>query len=160
MNREEVGCTRKSEGLIHKSMKQILVFVLFSALLCWLMFAPIYKHVAIVRQAVLQKETDLLLEIGANGSHGYINEFMMEESRLRMAAKGFEPDQLIYTVSTTSGVEGTDRLNPVLRGTGIQLTITYPFDKLFEIDRLIGIVPPPAAGRMSAGGMKMSEYVP
>lgn len=28
---------------------------------------PVYKHVVIVRQAVLQKEVDYLLEIGANG---------------------------------------------------------------------------------------------
>jgi hypothetical protein len=141
-------------------MKQILVFILFSALLCWVMFSPIYKHVLIVRQAVLQKEVDLMLEIGANGSHGYINEAMVQESQLRLSARGFDSSDLVYTVTTSNGIDGTDSERPVLRGTGIQLSITYPYQRLFEIDRLVGITPPDASARMAASGMKMSEYVP
>lgn len=140
-------------------MKQILVFVLMSAILCWLMFAPMYKHVLIVRQAVLQKEVDLLLEIGANGSHGFIDALMMEQSKQRLAQRGFQPELLIYNVVATDGSTGTNPSQPVMRGAGIGLTITYPFEKLFEIDRLIGIEPPPASGVLSAAGMKMSEYV-
>lgn len=129
-------------------------------MLCWLMFAPIYKHVLIVRQAVLQKEVDLLLEIGANGSHGYIDDVMVTESKARLAQKGFKANELVYSVSTTSGEDGSNPMRPVSRGTGIGLTISYPYERLFEIDRLIGIDPPDAEGRMSAAGMKMSEYVP
>ncbi len=140
-------------------MKQILVFILMSAILCWLMFAPIYKHVVIVRQAVLQKEVDLLLELGANGTYGYIGGQMMDQSRSRLADRGFRPELLNYTVTTTDGSPGTNPSRPVMRGEGIALTITYPFEKLFEIDRLIGIDPPDENARMSASGMKMSEYV-
>ena len=141
-------------------MKQILVFVLFSAMLCWFMFAPIYKHVAIMRQAVLQKEIDYLLEIGANGDHGYIDETMIEASKIRLAGRGFDPAKLEYIVTTTTGEEANNPAEPLLRGTGIQLMLTYPYERLFEIDRLVGIEPPPEGGRMRAGGMKMSEYVP
>lgn len=141
-------------------MKQILVFILFSAMLCWFMFSPIYKHVLIVRQAVIQKEVDLLLEVGANGSHGYISEAMLQESRQRLAARGFISSDIQYDVTTSSGDDGTDPARPVLRGIGLQLIITYPYQRLFEIDRLIGISPPDAASRMTASGMKMSEYVP
>ncbi len=140
-------------------MKQILVFVLMSAIMCWLMFAPIYKHVLIVRQAVLQKEVDLLLELGANGMHGYIDGQMMEQSRVRLAARGFRPELLAYTVAATDGSSAMNPSQPVWRGAGIALTISYPFEKLFEIDRLIGIEPPDQQARMSASGMKMSEYV-
>ncbi|MEX2415271.1 MAG: hypothetical protein WD424_03935 [Paenibacillaceae bacterium] len=141
-------------------MKQILVFILFSALLCWFMFSPIYKHVLIVRQAVIQKEVDLLLEVGANGSHGYISEMMLQESRQRLAARGFISTDLQYTISTSNGGDGTDPARPVLRGIGIQLLISYPYQRLFDIDRLIGISPPDVSSRMTASGMKMSEYVP
>lgn len=141
-------------------MKQILVFILFSTLLCWFMFSPIYKHVLIVRQAVIQKEVDLLLEVGANGSHGYISETMLQESRQRLAVRGFISTDLQYTVTTSSGDDGTDPARPVLRGIGIQLLISYPYQRLFDIDRLIGISPPDIFSRMTASGMKMSEYVP
>ena len=141
-------------------MKQILVFILFSALLCWFMFSPIHKHVLIVRQAVLQKEVDLMLEIGANGSHGYIDDIMVEDSIQRLEERGFVASDLTYVVTTSSGDEGTSAERPVLRGIGIQLTVTYPYQRLFDIDRLIGIDPPDAADRMAASGMKMSEYVP
>jgi hypothetical protein len=141
-------------------MKQILVFILFSAMLCWFMFAPIYKHVLIVRQAVIQKEVDLLLEVGANGSHGYISDAMLQESRQRLTARGFISSDLLYVVTTSNGDDGTDPARPVLRGVGIQLFISYPYQQLLEIDRLVGISPPDASSRMTASGMKMSEYVP
>ncbi|NOV04722.1 hypothetical protein [Paenibacillus planticolens] len=141
-------------------MKQILVFVMLAALLCWFMFAPVYKHVLIVRQAVLQKEVDYLLEVGANGRHGYIDSAMIKDSRTRMKARGFVPGDLVYTVETTAGVGGTDASAPVWRGTGLQLKLTYPYHRLFVIDRLVGITVPSESDRMGATGMKMSEYVP
>ncbi len=66
-------------------MKQLLVFVLFAALFCWLMFSPIYKHVLVIRQALLQQEVDYMLEIGASGKYGYIDSWMVEQSRSRLA---------------------------------------------------------------------------
>lgn len=141
-------------------MKQILMFVLFSALLCWLMFSPIYKHVLIVRQAVLQQEADYLLEVGASGSYGYISDTMQEQSRERMARFGMQPDEILFELTTTSGVDASNPSAPVPRGTGISLTISYPYENLFEIDRLIGLIPPLPSERMRAFGMKMSEYVP
>lgn len=141
-------------------MKQLLVFVLFATLLCWLMFAPVYRHVAILRQALLQKEVDYLLEVGASGRYGYIDGEMIGESRQRLAGRGFDPALLDYALSTTSGDDAGDRHRPVLRGTGIRLIISYPYGQLFAIDRLVGVEPIPGDARMSAGGMKMSEYVP
>lgn len=141
-------------------MKQMLVFVLLSGLLCWFMFAPVYKHVVIMRQAVLQQEVDLLLEWGASGRYGYIGADMTVESRQRLAERGFDPEQLQYTVTTTSGLPGTDPDNPVVRGTGVGLTIRYPYASIFDIDRLIGLTPPAVGSYMGASGMKMSEYVP
>jgi hypothetical protein len=141
-------------------MKQILVFILFAALLCWFMFAPVYKHVIIIRQALLQKEVDYLLEIGSNGSHGYINDSMINDSKKRMEERGFVSADLAYTVTTTSGVEGTNAGQPVWRGTGLYLKLTYPYHRLFVIDQLVGITVPAQTDRMGAAGMKMSEYVP
>lgn len=141
-------------------MRSLLVFILFAGILCWLMFAPVYKHVFIVRQAVLQQEVDYLLEIGANGTHGYIDGTMIAASRARLAAYGLDPGKLIYEVSTTSGADATNPAAPVRRGTGIVLTIRYPYERLFEIDRLVGMTPPAEHALMSAAGMKMSEYVP
>ncbi|MDF2815056.1 MAG: hypothetical protein K0Q81_1256 [Paenibacillus sp.] len=141
-------------------MKQILVFVLFAGLLCWFMFSPTYKHVLMIRNAVLQKEVDLMLEIGANGSHGFIDNTAIEASKLRLEERGFNRSLLQYEVLTTSGVDGTNASAPVLRGIGLRLQISYPYQRLFEIDRLIGITPPSASARMSAEGLKMSEYVP
>jgi len=141
-------------------MRSMLVFSLFAAMLCWLMFAPIYKHVFIVRQAVLQQEVDYLLEIGANGTHGYVDAAMIAASRNRLASWGLDPAKLIYEVGTTSGADATNPLAPVKRGTGIVLTIRYPYERLFVIDRLVGISPPGEQALISATGMKMSEYVP
>ncbi|SDO89117.1 hypothetical protein SAMN04487897_12612 [Paenibacillus sp. yr247] len=141
-------------------MKQILVFILFATMLCWFMFAPVYKHVIIVRQAVLQKEVDYLLEIGANGRHGYINSVMIQDSRDRMEERGFVSGDLVYTVETTTGGGGMDASLPVWRGTGLSLKMTYPYHRLFVIDQLVGITVPAASDRMGAAGMKMSEYVP
>jgi len=141
-------------------MKQLVLFILLSGLVCWMMFAPVYKHVAIMRQALLQQEVDYLLEVGASGTYGHISEAMILASRERLAERGFDPDDLVYEVSTTSGVDATDSARPVPRGTGIRLVIRYPYKNLFVIDRLVGASGPDPAGMMSASGMKMSEYVP
>ncbi len=141
-------------------MKQILIFILFSAMMCWFMFAPIYKHVLIMRQAVLQKEVDYMLEVGANGSHGFVDAQMLNDSKLRLSAQGFDSAKLLYTVTSTTGADAMNPQAPLLRGTGIALQISYPYEHLLEIDRLIGITPPDASSRMRASGMKMSEYVP
>ncbi|SFT16866.1 hypothetical protein [Paenibacillus sp. BC26] len=141
-------------------MKSLLVFILLSAMMCWFMFSPIYKHVLIVRQAVLQQEVDYLLEIGANGDHGYIDAAMLQESRLRLAKYGLLPSSVEFVVSSGSGGSATDANQPLLRGTSLSLTASYPIEGLLAIDRLIGLAPPPANTRLRASGMKMSEYVP
>ncbi|GGG09195.1 hypothetical protein [Paenibacillus abyssi] len=141
-------------------MKSLLVFVLFAAMLCWFMFAPLYKHVFIVRHAVLQKEVDYMLEVGASGDHGYVDQAMISESRQRLATLGMNPEAVLYEVRSTSGAAADNSAAPVLRGTGIQLTIRYPYERIFEIDRLVGMTPLSADTLMSATGMKMSEYVP
>jgi hypothetical protein len=141
-------------------MKQLLVFILFAGLLCWFMFAPVYKHVMIMRQAALQQETDYLLEVGSSGRYGFIDEAMIAASRQRLAERGFSSAGLVYEVTTTSGMSGTTPSMPVLRGTGIRLQITYPYQRVFAIDRLIGIEVPEPTTRMGVSGMKMSEFVP
>lgn len=141
-------------------MKQLLVFILFSAMLCWLMFSPIYKHIVIVRQAVLQQEVDYLLEVGASGAYGYISAAMKQQSQMRLAQFGLQPDLLQYEFGSTIGADPTNAARPVPRGAGISLTISYPYEQLFMIDRLIGIEPIAEDERMKAFGMKMSEYVP
>jgi len=141
-------------------VKTILVFVLFATSLCWLMFSPVYKHVLVVRQAVLQKEVDYLLEVGASGAYGYIDGAMIAASRTRLDSYGMDGGAAEYQVSTTSGAGGTSAASPAIRGTGIGLTIRYPYERLFEIDRLLGMTPPDPAASMSASGLKMSEYVP
>ncbi|XID95908.1 hypothetical protein ACF3MZ_15950 [Paenibacillaceae bacterium WGS1546] len=141
-------------------MKQLLVFVLFAALFCWLMFSPVYKHVLVIRQALLQQEADYLLEVGASGRYGYIDGLMVAESRGRLAQYGFDPASLEYEITTTSGADGGNPAYPLPRGTGIRLRISYPYENLLDIDRLIGLSPPSAEARISGRGMKMSEYVP
>ncbi|MFB9328778.1 hypothetical protein ACFFSY_22815 [Paenibacillus aurantiacus] len=141
-------------------MKSILVFVLFAATMCWSMFSPIYRHVLIVRQAVLQQEVDYLLEIGASGTYGYIDQAMLEASRTRLARFGLTPGEIEFEVAATSGAEGTNPASPLPRGVGLSLTATYPLEGLLEIDRLIGLTPPSRDSRIRASGMKMSEYVP
>jgi len=141
-------------------MKQLLVFVLFAATFCWLMFSPVYKHVLVIRQALLQQETDYLLEIGASGSYGYIDGTMVAASRSRLAEYGFAPSQLRYEITTTSGAEGDNAAAPLPRGTGIRLIVSYPYENLLQIDRLIGIEPPAEDVRIAGRGMRMSEYVP
>ncbi|RED56725.1 hypothetical protein [Cohnella lupini] len=141
-------------------MKQLLVFVLFASLFCWLMFSPIYKHVLVIRQALLQQEADYLLEIGASGRYGYIDGDMLAESRGRLSEFGFEASLLQYEVTSTSGAEGDNSAVPLPRGTGIKLRIAYPYENLLNIDRLIGLAPNSDDARISGGGMKMSEYVP
>jgi hypothetical protein len=141
-------------------VKQLLVFVLFAALFCWLMFSPIYKHVLVIRQALLQQEADYMLEVGASGKYGYIDAGMVAESRDRLSQYGFSPSQLNYEISTTTGAEGGNAAIPLPRGTGIKLLISYPYENLLQIDRLIGLDPPSEDARIAGGGMKMSEYVP
>ncbi|MDF2936615.1 MAG: hypothetical protein K0Q90_1988 [Paenibacillaceae bacterium] len=141
-------------------MKQILVFLLFSLMLVWLMFSPVYRHILILRQAMLQKETDYLLEVGASGTFGYIDEEMLEASRERLVQVGFNRDQLVYTVTAQSGLDPMDADRPLFRGDGIRLVVTYPYGNLFGVDRLLGISSPGSTDRMGAAGMKMSEYVP
>lgn len=139
-------------------MKQLLVFLLFSALFCWLMFSPVYKHVLVIRQAVLQQEVDYMLEVGASGRFGYIDAAMIDESRSRLAQHGFQPSLLQYSVTSTSGADPSAPSSPLPRGVGIRLAIRYPYEKLLDIDRLIGVEPPAAGETISAAGMKMSEY--
>ncbi|MDQ6422837.1 hypothetical protein RB620_25755 [Paenibacillus sp. LHD-117] len=141
-------------------MKQLLLFVLFAAMMCWMMFSPIYKHVVIVRQAVLQQEVDYLLEVGASGTYGYVSAAMQQQSVERLGRFGLQPDVIRYEYATTSGVSATDPGMPVPRGTGISLAISYPYENLFMIDSLLGITPIAPDERMRAYGMKMSEYVP
>lgn len=141
-------------------MRQILVFVLLSGILCWLMFAPIYKHVVIVRHALLEQEVDYLLEIAANGDHGYLSVALVDDSKARLEARGFELAQLNYEVQSTTGADATNSTSPIPRGEGISLSISYPMGNVFLLDRLIGVTGPDATERMVASGMKMSEYVP
>jgi hypothetical protein len=141
-------------------MRSLLVFLLFAAMLCWFMFSPIYKHVLIARQAVLQQEVDYLLEVGANGDHGYIDAAMMEQSRLRLAAFGMRPEDVRFEVTATNGAVATSPASPLPRGVGLSLVASYPVERLLEIDRLIGIEPPSPDTRLRAAGMKMSEYAP
>lgn len=124
------------------------------------MFSPLYKHVLVLRQALLQQEADYLLEVGASGRFGYINGAMIAESRGRLGQYGFSSPLLQYEISTTSGAAGDNAATPLPRGTGIRLLITYPYDNLLDIDRLIGLEPPSADARIAGRGMKMSEYVP
>lgn len=124
------------------------------------MFSPIYKHVLVIRQALLQQEADYLLEVGASGRYGYIDGGMVAESRDRLSQYGFTASSLQYEVTSTSGADADNAASPLLRGIGIRLRITYPYDNLLDIDRLIGVTPPSDEARIAYGGMKMSEYVP
>ncbi|MFC5530848.1 hypothetical protein [Cohnella yongneupensis] len=141
-------------------MKQLLVFILFAAIFCWLMFSPIYKHVLVIRQALLQQEVNYMLEIGASGQYGYIDGDMIAQSRQRLAAYGFNPSLLEYEVSATNGAEGGNAAAPLPRGEGLLLRLAYPYERLLDIDRLIGIDPPSAEARIGGRGIRMSEYVP
>jgi diphthamide synthase subunit DPH2 len=141
-------------------MRQLLVFILFAGLLCWSMFSPIYKHVVIMRQAVLQKEVDYLLEVGCSAKYGYIDFDMLAASKKRLAERGFNEADVKYEITTTNGADGTNQASPILRGEGIQIVISYPYEHLFEIDQLLGITGPKPSDLMSASGLKMSEYVP
>ncbi|GAB2671007.1 hypothetical protein ACFQWB_13780 [Paenibacillus thermoaerophilus] len=140
-------------------MKQVLAFVLLAGVLCWLMFAPVYRHVLIMRQALLQKEVDYLLETGASGARGYIDEQMIAESRARLEDRGLAAEALSYDVSAEDGRPATNPEEPVPRGVGIRLTIRFESDNLLVLDRLVGAAQGSTI-RIGASGMKMSEYVP
>nr|WP_221626816.1 hypothetical protein [Cohnella lubricantis] len=124
------------------------------------MFSPVYKHVLLIRQAILQQEVDYLLEVGASGRYGYIDDAMIDESRNRLSQRGFQPSLLQYEVDSTTGADPRTPAAPLPRGVGIKLAIRYPYESLLDIDRLIGIEPPAAGDTISAAGLKMSEYVP
>ena len=141
-------------------MKSMLTFVLFAALLCWVSFNPLHKHVLVMRQAVIQQEVDYLLDIGANASHGYISLDMIEQSRARLAERGFDSEKLDYIVGSTTGGGGDSASRPVLRGDGLKLEILYPYGDLFALDRLMGMTPVDPHDKMSGRGIKMSEYLP
>ncbi|QHW33113.1 hypothetical protein GZH47_21430 [Paenibacillus rhizovicinus] len=141
-------------------MKSLLMFVLLAALMCWFMFSPIYKHVLIVRQAVLQQEVDYLLEVGASGDYGYIDAAMLQGAKERLAAYGLNPADLAFEVTSDNGANAMDKAQPLPRGAPLTLTASYPVEGLFNIDRLIGVSPPSADDRLKAAGTKMSEYVP
>lgn len=139
-------------------MKQLLMFVLLSSMLCWMMFSPIYKHVYILRQALLQQEVDYLLEVGTNGQYGYISPAHIEQSRTRLGSFGLDPQLLQYEVDSTLGYSATSASMRVPRGEGISLSLSYPIERLFAIDALIGVAPPHKQ-HISAYGIGMSEYV-
>lgn len=101
-----------------------------------------------------------MLEVGASGSYGYIDESMVAESRQRLGEYGFNPARLEYEVTSTSGDDGRNASEPLPRGVGLRLKLTYPYERLLDIDRLIGIAPPPENARIAGRGMRMSEYVP
>ncbi|WP_245809685.1 MULTISPECIES: hypothetical protein [Cohnella] len=136
------------------------MFILFAAMFCWLMFSPVYKHVLVVRHALLQQEVDYLLEVGASGAYGYIGPAMLAESRARLSEFGFRPGGLEYEVASSTGAEAGNAAAPLPRGVGLKLTIRYPYEQLLDIDRLIGVEPPDADAKIAASGMQMSEYVP
>ncbi|URN92576.1 MAG: hypothetical protein NAG76_11755 [Candidatus Pristimantibacillus lignocellulolyticus] len=140
-------------------MKQILAFIMFSTIICWMMFAPIYKHVLITRQAILQQEVDYLLEIGASGQYGYISANMIDQSKIRLAKFGLSTGRLQYTVSSTEGQLVVNDSYRVGRGNGIALSLAYPYERLTAIDALIGIEPVPEGQLMRVYGVRMSEYV-
>lgn len=141
-------------------MKSLLVFVLLAAMMCWFMFSPIYKHVIIVRQAVLQQEVDYLLEVGASGDYGYIDTVMLGQAKRRLAAYGLKPEAIVFEVTSSNGTDAMNPALPLVRGMPLSLEASYPVEGLFNIDRLIGVEPPPANARLKAVGTKMSEYVP
>jgi len=114
----------------------------------------------VIRQALLQQEVNYMLEIGASGLYGYIDEAMVEASRQRLEAYGFNPELLDYEVASTSGAGGDNAFMPLPRGVGLRLKVAYPYERLLDIDRLIGIAPPSEDARISGRGMRMSEYVP
>ncbi|NBD24367.1 hypothetical protein [Paenibacillus glycinis] len=141
-------------------MKSLLVFVLLAAMMCWFLFSPIYKHVLIVRQAVLQQEVDYLLEVGASGDYGYIDAAMLQEAKRRLASFGLKPESIEFEVTSDNGADAMNPAQPLPRGAPLSVTASYPVEGLFNIDRLIGVEPPSAEDRLQAAGTKMSEFVP
>jgi len=138
-------------------MKQLLAFILLASLLCWMMFAPVYKHVYILRHALLQQEVDYLLEVSTSGQYGYIPIALIEQSRNRLAGFGLNPEMLVYEGTSTLG-QAVIEAPPVPRGEGIALHLSYPMGNLFAIDALIG-VPAPDKRYITAYGVQMSEFV-
>lgn len=139
-------------------MKQLLAFILLTTILCWVMFAPVYKHTYIMRQALLQQEVDYLLEVSTSGQYGYLSSHLIEQSRARLTQFGLDPQLLVYEAQSTDGRAVASPTAPVLRGEGIALHISYPVQNLFAIDRLIGVAAPEQQ-HITAYGVQMSEYV-
>lgn len=141
-------------------MRTLLVFILFSSTMCWVMFSPAYKHVLIVRQALLQKEVDYLLEMGASGQYGYVDDAMIADSKTRLEQHGLDPTLLDYEIVSSDGLNAMDMNQPIERGSGIIVTIRYPTTDLYMIDRLVGIDLSATQPIINVSGIKMSEYVP
>lgn len=139
-------------------MKQILAFILFASLMCWILFSPIYKHVLLTRQAVIQQEVDFLLEVGASGKYGYVTDTLIADSKKRLANLGFNPANLQYDISSSLNFTPTSEQR-LPRGEVMTVTISYPYENLFLIDALIGIEPFGEHERMRSFGVKMSEYI-
>lgn len=140
-------------------MKQLLAFIMFSTIICWMMFSPLYKHVLIMRQALLQQEVDYLLEVGASGQYGYISPAMIEGSKNRLSSFGLAKEKIAYEVMTADGRPLGDISERVMRGDGIKVIVSYPYERLTTIDALVGITPIPEDAKMKAFGVRMSEYV-
>ncbi|WP_244226501.1 hypothetical protein [Paenibacillus protaetiae] len=124
-----------------------------------MMFSPVYRHVLIVRQAVLQQEVDYLLEVGASGAYGYIDNGMLTASKDRLRQFGLKPEDIVFRVSSTSGADASDAADPLPRGTGLRLEAEYPYEDLLRIDQLIGFDKPQKGAKLHAFGIRMSEYV-
>lgn len=139
-------------------MKQILAFILFASLFCWLLFSPIYKHVVLTRQAVIQQEVDFLLEVGASGQYGYVSEQLIAQSKKRLGELGFNIEKLQYDITSSLHFTPTEQFR-LPRGEILIVEVSYPYENMFLIDALIGIEPFGEHERMRSYGVKMSEYV-
>jgi hypothetical protein len=140
-------------------MKAILSFVLLAGTIAWVMFGGIYNHVLMTRQTLLQQEVNYVLEIATQAKYGYISNSVMEQSKARLASKGFDPTKLEYQVSSTTGQSSVDEFHPIPRGEAIVLKIRYPYEGLLEINRLVGILPPSSNARIGSSAQRMSEYI-
>lgn len=99
-----------------------------------------------------------MLEVGASGNYGYIDQSLIADSKKRLAGLGFNPDKLEYDI--TSSLNFTPSLQQRLpRGEILIVEISYPYENLFLIDTLIGVDPIGEHERMRSFGVKMSEFV-
>lgn len=133
----------------------ILILVMLAPLILWLVFKPTYQHVLITRHDSLQNEVDYMLETGAR--LGYVDITMLNDSKERLVNKGFDSAKLQYSINSTTGQIATDPVQPLKRGTGLIVEISYPYDNAFIIDGLIGIPTPNSEERLKARGYQMVE---